>query len=103
MNDIQQGVGAPLARKEDDRFMRGRGRYVADIKPAGTRDVAFLRSPLAHGRITGISIPDDIRAHVFTAEDMKDVGRSGRSRHYPVSNRPSSRPLRAIRSVMSAS
>lgn len=74
MNDIQQGVGAPLARKEDDRFMRGRGRYVADIKPAGTRDVAFLRSPLAHGRITGISIPDDIRAHVFTAEDMKDVG-----------------------------
>ena len=46
-----QGVGARMPRKEDDRFMRGRGQYVADIRLAGLQDVAFVRSPLAHGRI----------------------------------------------------
>ena len=73
MNDIHQGVGAPLPRKEDERFMRGRGRYVADIKPAGTREVAFLRSPLAHARILGARVPADIRDKVFLARDLTDV------------------------------
>ena len=48
------GVGARLTRKEDDRFMRGRGEYVADIKRAGTQDIAFMRSPVAHGRIRAV-------------------------------------------------
>lgn len=73
MSDTPQGVGAPLMRKEDDRFMRGRGRYVADIKPAGVRDVAFVRSPLAHARIVGIRVPANIRDRVFLASDMVDV------------------------------
>ncbi len=73
MNDIHQGVGAPLPRKEDERFMRGRGRYVADIKPAGTREVAFLRSPLAHARILGARVPVDVRDKVFLAQDLTGV------------------------------
>lgn len=73
MNDIHQGVGAPLPRKEDERFMRGRGRYVADIKPVGTREVAFLRSPLAHARILGARVPVDIRDKVFLAQDLTGV------------------------------
>lgn len=73
MNDAHQGVGAPLPRKEDDRFMRGRGRYVADIKPAGVREVAFVRSPLAHARIRGVRVPADIRDRVFLSDDLKDV------------------------------
>ena len=73
MGDAQKGIGARLPRKEDDRFLRGRGRYVADIKPAGTRDVAFLRSPLAHARIGAARIPDDIRRHVFLNADMDGV------------------------------
>lgn len=68
-----EGVGARLPRKEDDRFMRGRGQYVADIKMAGMQDVAFVRSPLAHARIRAIRIPDDIRAQVFTAADLDGV------------------------------
>ena len=48
-----QGVGARLPRKEDDRLMRGRGQFVADIRLAGLQDVAFVRSPLAHARIRG--------------------------------------------------
>ena len=52
-----QGIGARLIRKEDDRYMRGRGQYVGDIKLAGMQEVAFLRSPLAHARILQIRIP----------------------------------------------
>jgi carbon-monoxide dehydrogenase large subunit len=52
-----QGVGARLLRKEDDRFLRGRGQYVADIRLPGLQDVAFVRSPLAHARIKAIHIP----------------------------------------------
>ena len=36
------------------RLMRGRGQFVADIRLAGLQDVAFVRSPLAHGRGTCI-------------------------------------------------
>ncbi len=53
--------------------MRGRGRYVADIKPVGTREVAFLRSPLAHARILGARVPVDIRDKVFLAQDLTGV------------------------------
>ena len=68
-----QGVGARLPRKEDDRFMRGRGQFVADIRLAGLQDVAFVRSPLAHARIRGIDVPERYRASVFTAADLTGV------------------------------
>ena len=80
MNDAPQGVGAALPRKEDERYMRGRGRYIADIKPNGVRDVAFVRSPLAHARIRDIRIPPDIRSQVFIAEDQRRPRHSGRLR-----------------------
>jgi aerobic carbon-monoxide dehydrogenase large subunit len=66
-----QGVGASLRRKEDDRFMRGRGQFVADLRFAGMKDVAFVRSPLAHARIRSISVPHTYRSCVFTATDLK--------------------------------
>ena len=69
----EQGVGARLLRKEDDRLMRGRGEFVADIRLAGMRDVAFVRSPLAHARIRGISIPPQYKDSVFTAADLDGV------------------------------
>ena len=69
----ETGVGARVPRKEDDRYLRGRGQYVADIKLAGMKDVAFLRSPLAHARIRDIHIPEKWRGAVFTAEDMTGV------------------------------
>jgi len=62
-----QGVGVRLPRKEDDRLMRGRGQFVADIRLAGLQDVAFVRSPLAHARIRGIQVPEQYRTSVFTA------------------------------------
>lgn len=65
-----QGVGARMPRKEDDRFMRGRGQYVADIRLAGLQDVAFVRSPLAHARIKAIHLPERFSDVVFTAADL---------------------------------
>ena len=68
-----QGIGARLVRKEDDRYMRGRGQYVGDIKLPGMLEVAFLRSPLAHARIKGVRIPPAIRERVVIAEDLAGV------------------------------
>ncbi len=63
------GVGARLPRKEDKRFLKGQGEYVANIRINGMLDVAFVRSPMAHARIKGIrKLPG-----VFTAEDLKGV------------------------------
>ena len=68
-----QGVGASVLRKEDDRFLRGRGQYVADFRFPNSREVAFVRSTVAHGRIRKIHIPDEHRNAVFTASDLADV------------------------------
>jgi carbon-monoxide dehydrogenase large subunit len=64
------GIGHSVPRKEDDRYLRGRGEFIADIRLAGMQDLAFLRSPLAHARIRGIRIPDHIRDRVFIASDL---------------------------------
>jgi carbon-monoxide dehydrogenase large subunit len=65
----QRGVGARLPRKEDKRFLRGQGEYVANLRLPGMLDVAFVRSPMAHARIRGIkNLPG-----VFTAEDLQGV------------------------------
>jgi aerobic carbon-monoxide dehydrogenase large subunit len=68
-----QGVGARVLRKEDDRLMRGRGQFVADLHFAGMRDVAFLRSPVAHARLRGVTIPDAYRKNVFVHRDLGGV------------------------------
>jgi carbon-monoxide dehydrogenase large subunit len=49
-----RGLGHSVRRKEDDRFIRGRGNYVDDVKLPGMLHLALLRSPLAHARITSI-------------------------------------------------
>lgn len=67
------GIGARLPRKEDDRYMRGRGRYVGDIRLPGMLEVAFLRSPLAHARIVSIRVPEALRDRVVLASDLVDV------------------------------
>jgi aerobic carbon-monoxide dehydrogenase large subunit len=71
--DPAQGVGARLVRKEDDRLMRGRGQFVGDIRLAGMQDVAFVRSPLAHAKIRGITIPPQHEGNGFTADDLDGV------------------------------
>ena len=72
-------VGQPVQRVEDERFLRGLGRYVDDVavEPHGQQSVlhaAVLRSPHAHARITGIDVDevldlDGVHA-VYTYEDL---------------------------------
>src|SRR5947199_8658562 len=47
-------VGESIKRKEDDRFIRGKGNYVDDITLPGMLHMAIVRSPLAHARIRSI-------------------------------------------------
>jgi aerobic carbon-monoxide dehydrogenase large subunit len=70
---MNQGIGARLPRKEDDRFLNGRGQYVGDLRLPGMQEVAFLRSPLAHARIRNVAVPPALRARVVIAEDLRDV------------------------------
>ena len=66
----QHGIGASVPRKEDDRLLRGRGEFVADIRLAGMRDLAFVRSPLAHARIRAIRKNAE---SVYTFADLHGV------------------------------
>ncbi|OYD75249.1 UNVERIFIED_ORG: xanthine dehydrogenase molybdenum binding subunit apoprotein [Burkholderia sp. CF145] len=72
-NNRPQGIGASLTRKEDERFMHGRGEYVPNIRMVGMVDVAFVRSPIAHGHIVGIEKPDAFAHAVYTLADLEGV------------------------------
>ena len=47
--------GAPVQRVEDERLLRGKGRFTDDIDE-GALECAFVRSPHAHARITAIDV-----------------------------------------------
>src|SRR6478735_785743 len=49
-----RGLGHSVARKEDARFIRGRGNYVDDVSLPGMLQMELLRSPYAHARINSI-------------------------------------------------
>jgi carbon-monoxide dehydrogenase large subunit len=69
----KSGIGASVLRKEDDRFLRGRGQYVGDFRMPGMQEVAFVRSPVAHARLLRIDIPVEFRNQVFTSKDLQGV------------------------------
>lgn len=68
------GIGAPVRRKEDQRFITGKGRYVDDFNRPGQAHAYFLRSPHAHATIRSIdaaaarAMPGVLG--VFTGEDL---------------------------------
>ena len=45
------GIGAPVRRKEDFRFITGKGQYTDDISRPGETRAVFVRSPHAHAKI----------------------------------------------------
>src|SRR5437762_8467959 len=48
------GIGAAVRRKEDQRFITGRGHYTDDINRPGQAYAVFVRSPHAHAKIRKI-------------------------------------------------
>ncbi|MCE8471479.1 molybdopterin-dependent oxidoreductase, partial [Rhodovulum sulfidophilum] len=72
------GIGASSKRREDKRFLTGKGRYTDDINLPGQVHAWFVRSQVAHGRLTSIdtaaaeAMPGVLR--VFTGTDFEGVG-----------------------------
>jgi carbon-monoxide dehydrogenase large subunit len=50
----ETGIGKAVKRKEDKRFITGKGKYTDDIRMENQAYAAFVRSPHAHARITGV-------------------------------------------------
>src|ERR687887_77698 len=67
-------IGSAIERREDLRFLRGRGEYVDDLCPAGLLYAVILRSSVAHGRIAALDASAALKipgVHaVITANDM---------------------------------
>ena len=75
------GIGAAVRRKEDARFLMGRGRYLDDINRPGQTYAYLVRSPEAHANISGIdtsaAAPAPGVVAVFTGADMAADGVGG--------------------------
>jgi carbon-monoxide dehydrogenase large subunit len=73
-----EGIGASVRRKEDFRFLSGRGQYTDDINRPGQTHAVILRSPHAHAAINGIDLsaakgmPGVVA--IFTGADMAGIG-----------------------------
>ena len=75
------GTSQGGTRREDIRFLTGKGQYLADIVPAGALQAVFVRAPVAHARITALEVDaardmPGVRA-VWTASDLIAEGISG--------------------------
>ncbi|WP_460787304.1 xanthine dehydrogenase family protein molybdopterin-binding subunit [Nocardioides maradonensis] len=51
-----RSIGTRVLRSEDPRLLSGRGQFLADVTLPGELHVAFVRSPVAHARITSIDV-----------------------------------------------
>jgi carbon-monoxide dehydrogenase large subunit len=67
-------IGTPMDRREDLRFLRGRGTYVDDLKVPGLLYAVILRSSIAHGRLVSIDASAALQLpgvhSVITGADM---------------------------------
>lgn len=77
-SNTMQGIGASTRRVEDLRFLRGAGRYVADMKLHGMAHMVVVRSPYAAARIVGIDVSASRAAEgvlaVLTGADQDAAG-----------------------------
>src|SRR5262245_31338689 len=68
------GIGAPVRRKEDQRFITGKGQHTDDINRPGQTYAYFVRSPHAHANIRRIDTSAALKMPgclaVFTGEDV---------------------------------
>ncbi|APE43188.1 carbon monoxide dehydrogenase [Sulfitobacter alexandrii] len=72
------GIGASTKRREDVRFLTGNGKYTDDINLRGQAYVFFLRSDVAHGKLTNVDTSAaegmDGVVKIFTGKDFEGVG-----------------------------
>lgn len=72
------GMGHRMKRKEDPRFIQGRGNYVDDVTLPGMLYMDIVRSPYAHAKIVKIDASEALATPgvvaVITGEDLKAAG-----------------------------
>src|SRR6266403_1718690 len=74
-----EGIGASVVRKEDRRFITGKGRYVDDIKLVGLTHAHFIRSPHAHAKVKSIDSSAAMKMGAWPAmapETVRFVGQA---------------------------
>ena len=77
----KHGVGQPVSRTEDPRFLTGRGQYVADIDLPRQAHGFVVRSPHAHADVTRLDVARALNAPgvlaVLTGQTLIDLGIGG--------------------------
>ena len=78
---MSEGIGKSVPRKEDGRFITGKGRYTDDIKQVGQTHAYFVRSPHAHADVVSIDVEEALSAPgviaVLTGADVTADGLGG--------------------------
>jgi len=72
------GMGHSVKRKEDPRFIRGKGEYIDDLNLPGQLWMDIVRSPYAHAKILGIDASEALKIPgvlaVVTGADLEKAG-----------------------------
>src|SRR5690606_28459267 len=91
------GIGQPVPRSEDPVLVQGKGRYTDDINLPGQAYAWIVRSPIAHGVLTGIDAAAAREAPgvlgVWTGADLAAAGYGPLKCGAPIKNRDGS-PMR---------
>jgi aerobic carbon-monoxide dehydrogenase large subunit len=98
------GIGQPVRRVEDQRFITGTGRYTDDIDLDGQAYIAVVRSPEAHARITSIEVEAAQAAAgvlaVITGAEYVKTGGNALPCGIPMENRDGSKGQNRLRPVL---
>ena len=90
----ENGIGAAVRRKEDHRFITGKGQYTDDINRPNQLYAHIIRSPLPHARIRGIELEAALGmpgvVAVLTGKDMADDGVGGLPCGWGINNKDGS-------------
>ena len=79
---MSEGIGARVLRKEDKRFVTGKGRYTDDIVEPNQAYAAFVRSPHAHAEVTSVDkstalamegVVDVLDGHQLTGDAIGNI------------------------------
>ena len=93
---MNQGIGASVRRKEDKRFITGKGRYTDDINRNGQLYAYFIRSDVAHANIKSIDVREAAKSEgviaIYTGEDIAADGIGGPICGWAPTNRDGSAP-----------
>ena len=93
---MNQGIGASVRRKEDKKFITGKGRYTDDINRNGQLHAYFIRSDVAHANIKSIDVREAAKSEgviaIYTGEDIAADGIGGPICGWAPTNRDGSAP-----------